>query len=84
MTQQYDNEMRGIIGKNDRKEKDSHPDIKGQCEILGVQYWISGWKKEKRDGSGSFYSLSFEPKETAPAKAAPKKPARDDSDEIPF
>jgi hypothetical protein len=85
MTQQYDNELRGIIGKNDRKEKDSHPDIKGQCEILGVQYWISGWRKEKKDGSGSFYSLSFEPKETAPAKAAPKKQAaRDDSDEIPF
>lgn len=51
MTQQYDNEMRGIIGKNDRKTDDRHPDIKGQCEILGVQYWISGWKKEKRDGS---------------------------------
>jgi hypothetical protein len=87
MSQQYDNELRGIIGKNDRKgDNERAPDIKGQCEILGVQYWISGWKKEKRDGSGSFYSLSFEPKETAPAKAAPapkRQPARDD-DDIPF
>jgi hypothetical protein len=69
----YDNELTGIIGKNDRKEKDSHPDIKGNCEIGGTQYWISGWKKERKDGSGSFYSLRFEPKDAQ--KPAPKKPA---------
>jgi hypothetical protein len=85
MTQQYDNELRGLIGKNDRKEQDSHPDIKGECQIGGVAYWISGWRKERKDGSGSFYSLSFKAKDApAPAKAAPaRQPARDD-DEIPF
>lgn len=62
----YDNNMRGIISKNDRKEKDSHPDIKGQCEINGEEYWISGWQKERKDGSGKFYSLSFEPKQPKP------------------
>lgn len=85
MSQQYDDEMRGTLGKNERKgDNEKAPDIKGKCQINGVAYDISGWRKEKRDGSGSFYSLSFEPKETAPAKAAPKKQARDDSDEIPF
>lgn len=68
---QYDNNMRGIVSKNDRKERDSHPDIKGQCEIDGRQFWISGWRKERKDGTGSFYSLSFEPKDNqAPAQSA--------------
>jgi hypothetical protein len=67
----YDNNLTGLIGKNDRKEKDSQPDIKGNCEINGVQYWISGWKKDRKDGTGSFYSLRFEAKD-APQKPAPK------------
>jgi len=84
---QYDNNMTGIISKNDRKEKDSHPDVKGQCEINGVQHWISGWRKERKDGNGSFYSLRFEPKD-APAEkpaAKPQRKAFDDEDgDIPF
>ena len=86
---EYDNELTGVIGKNDRKEKDSQPDIKGNCEIGGTQYWISGWKRDRKDGSGSFYKLQFEPKEAQ--KPAQKKPAAsrvpgsdDDLEEIPF
>jgi hypothetical protein len=62
----YDNNMRGLISKNDRKTEDKHPDIKGQCEIDGTEYWISGWLKEKKDGSGKFYSLVFQAKEPKP------------------
>lgn len=69
----YDNNLRGIISKNERKEKDTHPDIKGQCEIDGLQYWISGWRKERNDGSGSFYSLSFEAKDQ-PERQPARKP----------
>lgn len=83
----YDNNLTGIIGKNDRKEKDSQPDIKGNCEINGVQFWISGWKKDRKDGTGSFYSLRFEAKD-APQKAAPKPAPQSiadmDDDSIPF
>jgi hypothetical protein len=84
---EYDNNLTGIIGKNDRKEKDSQPDIKGNCEINGVQYWISGWKKDRKDGTGSFYSLRFEAKEQAkPApKPAPMPQSLADMDsDIPF
>lgn len=85
MAQQYDNELRGIISKNDRKEKDTHPDIKGNCQVDGREYWISGWRKERKDGNGFFYSLSFEPKDEQPRKAAPKArtPGEDDGD-LPF
>lgn len=72
---QYDNNLSGILSKNDRKEKDSHPDIRGECEIDGNKYWISGWKKVRKDNSGSFYSLKFQAKEEARSTRAPVKAA---------
>jgi hypothetical protein len=77
----YDNS--GIIGKNERKQKDNHPDIQGQATIDGAEFWISGWKKEK-DGKG-FYSLAFKPKEVKPELTDDYKNApRDLDDDIPF
>lgn len=60
---QYDNNMTGIISRNDSKEQPNHPDYKGNCEVDGVQYWLSGWIKQRKDGQGSFLSLSFKPKD---------------------
>jgi len=74
----YDQTNRGIVGKNERKEKDTHPDIKGSINVEGVEFWLDGWMKEKNDGSGKFYSLSVKRKEqqAAPAPAF-KKPSQD-------
>lgn len=73
----YDNNLRGIISKNERKEKDTHPDIKGQCEINGTEFWISGWLKVRNDGEGRFYSLSFEPKQKQAKPEPQRKPSQD-------
>lgn len=70
----------GSIGKNKRKEKDSHPDLKGQAVIGGTEYWISGWRKEGDDGA--WYSLAFEPKQAEKQKQE-RRPAKHDED-IPF
>ena len=78
----YDNNMRGLISKNDRKTEDKHPDIRGNCEINGVQYTISGWQKERKDGSGKFYSLVFQAKD-AP-KPEPENSFAGLTDDIPF
>lgn len=59
----YDNNLTGIISKNDRKTDDKHPDIKGQCEISGVNYWIDGWAKSRKSDGGKFYSLRFKAKD---------------------
>ena len=91
---QYDNTNSGLLSRNDRKEQPNHPDFKGQINVEGVEYWLSGWVKERKDGTGKFFSLSVKPKEAPPAKSASRTatptptPAHsgfdDMTDDIPF
>lgn len=79
----YDNNMRGVLFKNDRKEKETHPDYKGSCEINGEEMWMSAWLKDGK--SGKFMSFSFTPKEQPKTKSAPVPPQNfDDDTDIPF
>lgn len=63
MAQERDNS--GLLGINDRKERDAHPDRKGSCMVGGVEYWVSGWDKENQ--YGPFISLSFTRKDEKPS-----------------
>jgi hypothetical protein len=70
--------------KNDRKEKDSHPDYKGDgMDLDGNPVWVSAWIKS--GNKGKFMSCSMQPKEAA--KPASKPAARSGGsadDDIPF
>ena len=63
----YDNTNSGMLKKNDRKEKDSHPDYRGIINVDGVDYWLSGWIKTGKEGSKmegqKFFSLAVQPME---------------------
>ncbi len=52
----------GSMFKNDRKSKESHPDITGSAIVNGAEFYVSGWRKT--GSKGDFYSLSFRPKDT--------------------
>ena len=90
----YDNTNRGVLFKNDRKEKDTHPDYKGSINADGVEYWLSAWMKE--GAKGKFMSFSLTPKEQTQTaaqvaqKAAPTQRQQaapvvlDDDSDIPF
>lgn len=79
----YDKNNSGTLGKNERKEKENHPDARGQCTIDGVEYWISGWIREGRNGR--FTSLSFQRKDQQQPASKPATPRSDDfDDDLPF
>ena len=74
-------ENSGSMFVNTKKEKDTHPDRNGTALIGGVEYWVSGWIKETKQGD-KWLSLAFKPKD----EARKPQPAvvKDDEDEIPF
>lgn len=77
----YDNTNRGTLGRNKKREKDTHPEFRGKCNIEGVEYWISAWVRES-DGE-KFFSLAFQPKDAAP-KPAKSTRELDDEQDVPF
>lgn len=84
----YDNTNRGSIWKNDRKEKDTHPDFKGSANVNGVEYWVSAWKR-KADANPKSPALSFsfqvkDGGDDRPYSTPPKDLGDDFDDSIPF
>lgn len=79
----------GTLFRNDKREKDTHPNATGTALIDGVLYEVSAWTKDGR--GGKFQSLSFKRKEQRPqprqdyASASGGLPATSyDDQEIPF
>ena len=54
-------ENSGSLWDNDKKEKDTHPDLRGSLKVGPKEYWISGWHKTAKDGR-EYISLSVKPK----------------------
>ena len=59
----YDNNMSGVLFKNDKEGNENRPDYKGKCEINGDEFWISAWVKTSKKSGKKFLSLSFQEKE---------------------
>jgi uncharacterized protein (DUF736 family) len=58
----------GSLFPNDRKEKETHPDLTGTIDVDGVAYWINGWSKTSAGGK-EFISLSVRLKDKQPGAA---------------
>jgi hypothetical protein len=86
----FDNTNRGVLFRNDRKEKTSQPDHTGKIDIEGTEYRLSAWVKESKGGK-RFFSLSVSPiepqdygKANKPDHALAAADDFDDQEEIPF
>lgn len=75
---EYDNTNSGALFENQKREKESHPHLRGSCTIKTpdgevLEFWVSAWQKTSKKGD-DFFSLSFQLKdeqkaqEDAPAK----------------
>ena len=78
----YDETNRGAIWKNDRKEKETHPDFKGSVNVDGREYWVAAWRRaDGANPKAPALKFSLTPKDEMPAapKAAPAK-----EEDVPF
>jgi hypothetical protein len=75
---QYDNTNRGMLTRNDKQGNESRPDYRGSINVAGVEYWLSAWIREGREGTKlegqKYMSLSVQPKDAQPAYAPAPAP----------
>lgn len=75
----------GALFKNDRKEKETHPDYKGSliCPVCNAALWLSSWIK-KAANKPTFMSISAQPKDkdAKPPAATYQQPSGDS--DVPF
>ena len=82
----YDNTNSGMLARNDRKEKDTHPDFKGSINVDGKEYWLSAWVREGKEGGKmagkKFFSLSVTQKDAPNSAPVPQKSAPKSFDQL--
>jgi hypothetical protein len=76
-------ELSGSLFKNQKREKDTHPNANGSALIDGVEYWVSAWTKKDKNGD-PWQSLAFKRKDERPERQESKRRSDEDSDSIPF
>jgi hypothetical protein len=57
MTDRPEDAGHGALFKNQKQEKSSHPDYRGDITIHGRKFWASGWIKDGK--RGKYLSLAF-------------------------
>jgi hypothetical protein len=67
----FDNTDKGILFQNKDRSKDTDPHYRGNLNIGGTEYWLTGWKKDTN--AGPALSLSIRPKKRTPGET-PQRP----------
>ncbi len=85
MPKTYDNTNSGILMKNEEMRAGKQdPGYKGSLNVEGVEYWVSAWVNEGREGTTlegkKYFSIKLQKKD---AKGGSKKRDADDGS-IPF
>jgi|TARA_R110000851_G_scaffold63202_3_gene144626 hypothetical protein len=62
---QSDKPDKGAMFDNDRKEKDTQPDMTGSLNVGGVDYFISAWKNEAQSSGKKYLKLAVTKKDGA-------------------
>jgi hypothetical protein len=80
----YDDSNRGALFRNQDKQKESDRDYSGSLNVGGIEYWISGWVRESKNGK-KYLAIALKPKNEAAGANNPKAGGHTPfNDEIPF
>ncbi len=86
---EYDNSNRGVLFKNDRKEKDTDPDYKGSyMNADGADHWLNAWLAKDKNGN-TYMRVSTKAKDDAHNKGMQQAkqslaPSVEFEDDLPF
>ena len=85
--QEYDNELRGVLFKNEKKRNDKDPGWQGNCTVNGVEYWVAAWVNENQDGSKRINFNLTEKEDESPQqrnqrRAGPSQQRRSNDDDF--
>jgi len=83
MSGEYDPTNRGALWKNERREKDTHPNLTGQLNVEGREYWVNAWTS-KEGGKKPVVSMSIKAKDTQTAPRPQNDPPPYDDSDLPF
>ena len=71
----YDNTNSGMIARNENRKTDKHPEFTGSLNVEGVDFWVSAWVNEGREGGKmegkKYFSLKISRKEQSVRGAPP-------------
>ena len=81
---EYDNNMSGVLFKNDQKGNEKAPWYKGFAEIDGVKLEVAAWVKESKKDGSKFLSLKFTNKEEENGSNRRETPQDDMDNSVPF
>lgn len=79
MNQQYDQELRGALFKNEKKAEERDPDYTGNMQVEGVAYFLDAWLKKSAAGK-TYMSCRLKPKK-APANPPAREPVKQTRDQ---
>lgn len=65
---QYDETNRGVLFKNQDKQKDTHADYRGRVNVNGKEFWLDAWLKQPHNGGPKFLSISVKAKDGSSKK----------------
>ena len=66
----YDDEGKGSLWPNDRRESERHPHYRGQCQVGQIQYWVSAWVNESDNPKAPALRFQLSPKEAVAQQGA--------------
>ena len=81
--EQYDDNNRGVLFRNDKGGNEARPDMTGELKIDGKVYRLAAWTRESKTSGKKFLSLTVQPREEQPATETPAQDEQIDSS-IPF